>query len=294
MKQNMSRRSALRTITGSTAALAAASLSQRLRAADAAVDPKLKGRVNHSVCKWCYPKIALEEFCAASKGMGLQSVELLTVPDFPTLKKHDLVCAMVSGVPGGITSGLNRVKNHDKIVEFFEKTTPIVAEYGYPNIICFSGNREGMSDEEGLENCAIGLKRIAPIAEKYKVTVCMELLNSKRNHKDYMCDHTAWGVELAKQVGSERFKLLYDIFHMQIMEGDLCDTIKESHQYIGHYHTGGVPGRAEIDETQEIDYPIVMKTILETGYKGFVAQEFVPKRSDVLASLKQGVQICDV
>ena len=295
MKQNMSRRSALRTIGGSTAALAAAaSLSERLRAADAAVDPKLKGRVNHSVCKWCYPNIPLEEFCGASKGMGLQSVELLTVADFPTLKKHDLVCAMVSGVPGGIGSGLNRVQNHDKIVEFFEQTTPIVAEHGYPNIICFSGNRAGMSDEEGLENCAIGLKRIAPIAEKYKVTVCMELLNSKRSHKDYMCDHTAWGVALAKKVGSERFKLLYDIFHMQIMEGDLCDTIKENHQYIGHYHTGGVPGRAEIDETQEIDYPIVMKTILGTGYKGFVAQEFVPKRADVLASLKQGVQICDV
>ncbi len=295
MKQKVSRRSALRTMTvGAAAAAAAASLGDRLRAADAAVDPKLKGRVNHSVCKWCYPKIELEEFCAASKGMGLQSVELLTVNDFPTLKKHDLVCAMVSGIPGGITKGLNRVANHDKIVEFFEKTTPIVAEYGYPNIICFSGNRDGMSDEEGMENCAIGLKRIAPIAEKYKVTVCMELLNSKRNHKDYMCDHTAWGAALAKKVGSERFKLLYDIYHMQIMEGDLCDTIKENQQYIGHYHTGGVPGRAEIDGSQEIDYPIVMKTILETGYKGFVAQEFVPKRSDVLASLKQGVTICDV
>ncbi len=295
MKSKISRRSAIRTITGSTAALVAAeSLSRRLNAADAAVDPKLKGRVNHSVCKWCYPNIPLEEFCDASKGMGLQSVELLTVGDFPTLKKHDLVCAMVSGVPGGITSGLNRVANHDKIVQFFEQTCPVVADHGYPNIICFSGNRAGMSDEEGLENCAIGLKRVAPIAEKYKVTVCMELLNSKRNHKDYMCDHTAWGVALAKKVGSERFKLLYDIFHMQIMEGDLCDTIKENQQYIGHYHTGGVPGRAEIDESQEIDYPIVMKTIIETGYKGFVAQEFIPKRSDALASLKQGVHICDV
>ena len=258
------------------------------------MDPKLKGRVNHSVCKWCYQNIPLEEFCAASKGMGLQSVELLTVSDFPTLKKHDLVCAMVSGVPGGISSGLNRVANHDKIVEFFEQTCPIVADHGYPNIICFSGNRAGMSDEEGLANCAIGLKRVAPIAEKYKVTVCMELLNSKRSHKDYMCDHSAWGVALAQKVGSERFKLLYDIFHMQIMEGDMCDTIKENHQYFGHYHTGGVPGRGEIDETQEINYPKVMKAILDTGYKGFVAQEFVPKRSDALASLKQGVQICDV
>jgi hydroxypyruvate isomerase len=197
-------------------------------------------------------------------------------------------------VPGGIVSGLNRKENHDKIVAFFERTIPIVAEHGYPNIICFSGNRKGMSDAEGLENCAIGLKRIVPVAEKHKVTVCMELLNSKRTHKDYMCDHTAWGVDLCKLVGSDRFKLLYDIFHMQIMEGDVIDTIREDHQYIGHYHTGGVPGRAEIDESQEIYYPAVMKAIVETGFKGFVAQEFVPKRSDALASLKQGVQICDV
>jgi hydroxypyruvate isomerase len=201
---------------------------------------------------------------------------------------------MVSGVPGGISKGLNRLENHDRIVEYFEKTTPIVANYGYPNIICFSGNREGMADEQGLKNCAIGLKRIAPIAEKYKINVCMELLNSKHDHHDYMCDHTPWGVELVKQVGSERFKLLYDIYHMQIMEGDMIATIRESHQYIAHYHTGGVPGRAEIDETQEINYPAVMKAIIDTGFKGFCAQEFIPKRPDPLASLKQGVEICDV
>jgi hydroxypyruvate isomerase len=201
---------------------------------------------------------------------------------------------MVSGVPGGITKGLNRVENHDKIVEFFEKTTPIVADHGYPSIICFSGNRAGMSDEQGLENCAIGLKRIAPIAEQYKVNVCMELLNSKHDHKDYMCDHTPWGVELVKRVGSERFKLLYDIYHMQIMEGDMIATIRASHQYIAHYHTGGVPGRGEIDDTQEINYPAVMKAIIDTGFKGFCAQEFIPKRPDALASLKQGVEICDV
>src|ERR1043166_8023014 len=171
--------------------------------------------------------------------MGLQSVELLEVKDFATLKKHGLTCAMVSGVPGGITKGLNRVENHDKIVKFFEEAWPAAAEFGAPNIICLSGNREGMDDEKGLENCATGLKRIAPIAEKHKVTVCMELLNSKRNHKDYMCDHTAWGVELVKRVGSERFKLLYDIYHMQIMEGDVIRTIQDSHQFIGHYHTGG-------------------------------------------------------
>jgi hydroxypyruvate isomerase len=291
----LSRRSALQTLTGSAAVLAAASsLSHRLCAAEAAGGAKLKGRINHSVCKWCYDKIPLDEFCQAAKEMGLQSVELLSVNDFPTLKKYGLTCAVVSGVPGGIENGLNRVENHDKIVEFMEQTLPAAAAFGAPNVICFSGNRRGLSDEQGLEDCAVGLKRIAPLAEKHKVTVIMELLNSKVNHKDYQCDYSKWGVELCKRVGSERFKLLYDIYHMQIMEGDICATIKANHQYFAHYHTGGVPGRNEIDETQELNYPLVMKTIVETGFKGFVAQEFIPKRADKIASLKQGVQICDV
>ncbi len=295
MKRNFSRRSALKTLTGGAAVLAAtSSLSHRLLAAEAAAGGKLKGHVNHSVCKWCYDKIPLEEFCQAGKEMGLQSVELLEVKDFPTLKKYGLTCAVVSGVPGGIGSGLNRIENHDKIVEFMERTLPAAAEFDAPNVICFSGNRNGLDDAKGLENCALGLKRIAPLAEKHKVTVIMELLNSKVNHKDYQCDYSKWGVELCKRVGSERFKLLYDIYHMQIMEGDICATIKAHHQYFGHYHTGGVPGRNEIDDTQELNYPLIMKTIVESGYKGFVAQEFIPKRADKLASLRQGVQICDV
>ena len=226
--------------------------------------------------------------------MGLQSVELLEVKDFPTLKKYGLTCAVVSGVPGGITSGLNQIENHDKIVAYMEQTLPAAAKFGAPNVICFSGNRAGQDDEKGLEYCAIGLKRIATIAEKHRVTVIMELLNSKVDHKDYQCDHSRWGVELCKRVGSERFKLLYDIYHMQIMEGDICATIKADHPYFAHYHTGGVPGRNEIDDTQELNYPRIIKTILDTGYKGFVAQEFIPKRQDALASLKQGVLICDV
>lgn len=295
MKTRMSRRTAIQKLSQSTAAVAvAASLSHRLTAAEQTLDAKLKGRVNHSVCKWCYDKIALEEFCSAAKAMGLQSVELLEAKDFPTLKRHGLTCAMVSGVPGGITSGLNRLEHHDQIVAFMETALPACAAFGAPNLICFSGNRKGMDDEQGLANCATGLKRIAPIAEKHKVTVCMELLNSKVNHPDYMCDHTVWGVELVKRVGSDRFKLLYDIYHMQIMEGDVCDTIKANHPSIAHYHTGGVPGRHEIDGTQELHYPRVMQAILETGYQGFVAQEFIPKRPDALASLKQGVGICDI
>jgi hydroxypyruvate isomerase len=295
MKTSISRRSAIQKMAGSAAVAATAvSLSKRLTAAESAGGAQLKGRVNHSVCKWCYPKINLEDLCQAGKDIGLRSIELLTVDDFPTLKKYGLLCAMVSGVPGGIENGLNRTENHEKIAEYMEKTAPIVAEAGYPNIICFSGNRRGMPDEQGLENCAAGIKRFIGQAEKHKVNVCMELLNSKVNHKDYMCDHTEWGVELVKRVGSDRFKLLYDIYHMQIMEGDMIATIKKHHSHIAHYHTGGVPGRHEIDDTQEIHYPAVMKAIIESGFQGFVAQEFIPARPDALASLKQGVQICDV
>ncbi len=294
----ISRRTALQRVAGGAAtaglALSMASLERRLNAADAGVDGALKGRIRHSVCKWCYDKVPLEDLCAAGKKMGLESIELLEVKDFDTLKKHDLVCAMVSGVPGGIGQGLNRLENHEKIVEFYERTAPLVAAAGFKNIICFSGNRRGMSEEQGLENCAIGLKRVASICEKHKVVAVMELLNSKVDHKDYMCDHTAWGVELCKRVGSDAFKLLYDIYHMQIMEGDIIATIKKSHAYIAHYHTGGVPGRHEIDDSQEIYYPAVMKAIAETGFKGHVAQEFIPARPDVIASLRQGVRICDV
>ena len=292
MATPITRRSALGRVAGGAAFLSAsiASLAERLEAASVQV----KGRVRHSVCKWCYPKVSLDDLCREGKAFGLTSVELLEVKDFETLKKHDMVCAMVSGVPGGITTGLNRLENHDRIAAFFEDTAPKVAAAGFQNIICFSGNRGGMSDEQGLDNCAIGLKRIVSICEKNKVVAVMELLNSKVNHPDYMCDHTTWGVELCKRVGSEHFKLLYDIYHMQIMEGDMIATIRKFHPFIAHYHTGGVPGRHEIDETQEINYPAVMKAIVETGFKGHVAQEFVPARPDVLASLKQGVTICDV
>jgi hydroxypyruvate isomerase len=299
---SINRRAALGRMTaGAALATVSTDLSLRLHAADNSA-PATKGRINHSVCKWCYSQIPLEDLCVAGKTMGLQSIELLEVKDFPTLKKHDLICAMVSGVPGGITSGLNRKENHDKILAFYEETAPIVANAGFKNIICFSGNRKGMSDEEGLENCAVGLKRIMPVCEKYKVLAVMELLNSKIDHADYMCDHTKWGVELVKRVSSDNFKLLYDIYHMQIMEGDVIRTIRgdtakgieSAAPYIAHYHTGGVPGRHEIDDSQELYYPAIMTAILETGFKGHVAQEFIPKRPDAIASLRQGVGICDV
>ncbi len=284
---NISRRTAL----ASTAAASVTALITRLNAADAASG--MKGHIHHSVCKWCYPKVELETLAQWGKDNGLGSIELLEIQDIPKVQKHGLTCAMVSGIPGGITKGLNRLENHDTIVEWVEMAAPKVAQLGCQNIICFSGNRQGQSNEEGIRNCAIGLKRLMPIAERNKVTLVMELLNSKVDHADYQCDHTAWGVDLCKAVGSDRFKLLYDIYHMQIMEGDVIATIKKSAPYIAHYHTGGVPGRHEIDETQELFYPAIMRAIAETGYKGFVAQEFIPKR-DPLTSLKQGVTICDI
>jgi len=305
MNPNLSRRSALCKITQGAATLAAvASLPPRLQAADDAQAPKLKGNIHHSVSAWCYnglfngskdkpAKMTFEDYCRECAKLGLESVELLGPDQWPAVKKAGLTCAMCNG-PDNIPYGWNRIDHHDVLLPKFEKAIPQVAQAGYPNIITFSGNRKGMSNEEGLENCVKGLKRLVPIAEKNKVTVIMELLNSKRDHKDYMCDHTAWGVEGCKRVGSERLKLLYDIYHMQIMEGDMIATIRENHQYIGHYHTGGVPGRNEIDDTQEIYYPAVMKAIVATGYKGYVGQEFVPKRPDAMASLKQSIVICDV
>jgi hydroxypyruvate isomerase len=244
------------------------------------------------VCKWCYPKIALDEFCKAVKAMGFQSVELLGEKDWPTVKANGLTCAMANG-PATINVGFNRPNEHDRLGAESERLLPLVAAAGLPNMIVFSGNRGGMSDGEGLDNCAVGLKRITPLAEKLGVTVCMELLNSKIDHKDYMCDHTAWGAELVKRVGSPRFKLLYDIYHMQIMEGDVIRTIRDNYAAIGHFHTGGVPGRNELDAKQELQYPAIMRAIADLGYTGFVAQEFVPSR-DPLTSLKEGYDVCNV
>lgn len=279
---------------------AATSLATRLGAAEAAAPGS---RIHHSVCKWCYNSIPLEDLCIAGKEFGLKSIELLMPGDLPILQKHGMTCAMISfptaTTPAGqkvgtITHAFNRLEYHDTLVATYEAHLKASAAVGAKQVICFSGNRDGMSDEQGLENCAIGLKRLMPLAEKLGITLVMELLNSKVNHKDYQCDHTAWGVALCKKIGSPNFKLLYDIYHMQIMEGDVIATIKSSHDCISHYHTGGVPGRNEIDDTQELFYPAIMRAIADTGYQGFVGQEFIPKRPDKLASLKQGVQICSI
>ena len=289
-----SRRTALKTITGTALTLPVLTDSFASPMNQSAQAPlALKGRINHSVCKWCYGKIPLEDFCKSAKEMGMTGIDLLGPAEWPVLKKYGLTCSMAQGAGKGIPQGFNDLKLHDELVASYEDIFPKLKEAGLTNVICFSGNRRGMSDEEGMNNCAVGLKRLMPSAQKYGVTMIMELLNSKVDHKDYMCDHSAWGVELCKKVGSENFKLLYDIYHMQIMEGDIIRTIRANNQYFGHYHTGGNPGRNEIDETQELYYPAIMKAIVDTGFKGFVAQEFIPKR-DPLTSLKEAVLICDV
>jgi hydroxypyruvate isomerase len=287
----LSRRSALTAAAG-----LATSLSVRLDAADAASG--MKGHIHHSVCKWCYPKVSLDDLCVAGKAMGLQSIELLGPQEWPVLQKHGLTCAITSNPVkdglGGINKAFNRVEHHDTLVSAYEEWIPLAAKAGLKNVICFSGNRDGLDDETGIRNCAKGLQRLMSLCEKSGITVVMELLNSRVDHRDYMCDKSAWGVALCKAVGSERFKLLYDIYHMQIMEGDVIATIRRDNKYFAHYHTGGVPGRNEIDETQELNYAAIMKAIVATGYQGHVAQEFIPKRADAIASLRQAVGICDV
>jgi hydroxypyruvate isomerase len=273
-------------------ALGAGALAAAVHSAARADDrPAVKGRINQSVCRWCYGKIPLDTLAAEVKKIGYQSVELLVPKEVPTVKAAGLTCAILGGA--SIPDGLNRKENHEKIEKHLREFIDYAAKEGIPNVICMSGNRRGMPDDVGLENCVIGLKRVVGYAEQKKVTLCMEGLNSKVDHKDYMYDKTKWGVELCKRVSSERFKLLYDIYHMQIMEGDVIRTIKEDHRYIAHYHTGGNPGRHEIDETQELNYAAISKAIVESGFKGFMAQEFIPVR-DPVGSLTQAFKICDV
>lgn len=255
---------------------------------------ELKGNINHSACRWCYSKIPMEEFLENLNEIGVKAMDLTGPKDWPLMKKYGIHSSMCWGAEISLTEGWNDPQYHDTLIKNYTEIIPKVAEAGYTNLICFSGNRRGMDDVTGLQNCAEGLKKIIPLAEEHGVVIQMELLNSKVDHDDYMCDHTTWGVALCKAVGSNNFKLLYDIYHMQIMEGDIIRNIKEYHEYFGHYHTGGNPGRHEIDETQELYYPAIMKAILKTGYKGYVAQEFVPSWENQIDALKQGVTICDV
>ncbi|RVU25642.1 hydroxypyruvate isomerase [Sandaracinomonas limnophila] len=296
MSNQFSRRDLLKSSAG-LAGLGLFNFEERFTKSDLATNAALKGTVQHSTCRWCYQSIPFEELVVNAKKIGLTSIELTGPEEWEILKKHDMTAAIGWGkYPAGmnIPSFFNEVKNHDQLVAFYEDLIPRAAKMGVKNLICFSGNKNGMSDEDGLINCKKGIQRVMKTAERYNVTVTMELLNSKVNHKDYQADNTEWGAALCEMVGSDKFKLLYDIYHMQIMEGDVIATIKKYHQYISHYHTGGVPGRNEIDETQELNYAAIIKAIYDTGYKGYIGQEFIPARPGKMASLEQAVKICDI
>jgi hydroxypyruvate isomerase len=282
---SMSRRDLL----GGALTLAAGSLLSPQTAGKAVT----RGRLRQSASRWCYKEIALPDLCKAAAAMGLGAIDLLEEPDWPIVRDHGLICSMGYGGGGSIRDGLNNPANHDRIVNNLIDAMPRARAQGVPNLITFFGNRMGRSDREAIDNCVTALNRIKGAAEQHGITICVELLNSKVNHPDYQGDRTAFGVEVVAAVNSPRVKLLYDIYHMQIMEGDVIRTIQSQHQHIAHYHTGGVPGRHELDDTQELQWAAVCRAIVDTGFKGFLAHEFVPTR-DPLTSLREAVTLCDV
>lgn len=287
----MNRRKAIQNTALSLGALA---MSRSLGATNEADQIAGLGKTNHSACAWCYNGIPLEELADRGKELGLKSIELTTVDQWPVLKERGLTCAMGTLKEFSIEDGWNEPKNHEKLQAAYKVAIRDAADHGIKNMIVMSGNRRRLSDLDGMVNCAKGLKPMIELAEQAGVTLQMELLNSKVNHPDYMCDRTEWGVALAEMIGSPNFQLLYDIYHMQIMEGDVIATIKKYHKYIGHYHTGGVPGRNEINNSQELNYPAIIRAIHETGFDGFIAQEFIPTYEDKLKALEEGLNICTV
>ncbi len=263
----------------------------------AAADGASTTKMRQSVCRGPFQKIPLEEFCEICKSLGIESIELLEPSDYAIVKKCGLECAVGRFVTdklpeSHINCGWNRPEFHEVLIPGYEELIRKTADAGFGKVICFSGTRKGMDDATGIENCVAGLSKLMPLCDRLGVTMVMELLNSKVNHADYMGDNTRFGVALCERIDHPRFRILYDIYHMQIMEGNLCATIRDHHKWFAHYHTAGVPGRHEIDESQEINYPAVIKAILDTGYRDFIAQEFSPTRKDKIASLKQAVEIC--
>ncbi len=292
---DISRRNALKKMGAVMGSATVMGLAGRIQAAEDALEKEnLKGNINHSVCRWPYGSLTLEELCVVSNEIGIKGIEIVGPDTWETLKKYDLYCPMCNGAETGLNVGFIHTDAHSTLKTNYERVIPMVAEAGFKNLICFSGNSNGMDEETGMKNFVDGIKQIIGTAEKHGVVICLEMLNSRVSHVGYMADTTQWGVDVADRIGSDNFKLLYDIFHMQVMEGDIISRIRQYHEYIAHYHTGGVPGRNEIDETQELFYPAIMRAIVETGFTGYVGQEFVPSRGDAVASLRQGVHICDV
>jgi hydroxypyruvate isomerase len=287
-QSRFSRRDALKS---GLAATAMASLPNLTMGEDAA--PVRKGRIRQAVCRWCYKDIPLDQLCAYGAKIGLKGIDLLQPDEYEVPRRYGLICTMAYAGGGAIPDALNRAENHAAIESNFRTNIPLAAKAGIPAVITFSGNRRGMADDEGARNTIAGLNRVKKIAEDNGVVICLELLNSKVNHPDYMCDHTAWGVRVMQEVNSPNVRLLYDIYHMQIMEGDLISTIGANLGWIAHFHTGGVPGRHELDNTQEVQWDGIMRAIADAGFKGYVAHEFLPLR-DPLKSLRAAVDLCDV
>ncbi len=291
---NLTRREALM-------ATGAASLGLMVPQAGARVNGRMgtAGRVDsrtglvQSVARWCFSDIPLEPFCAAVADMGLTAMDLLTVDEWSVAHDHGLTVSCGDVAAGSIEDGLNEPDNHPTIIRAFEEHIPRAARGGVPNVICFFGNRRGMPDAEGIANSIRCLRECAPIAEAEGVTILVEVLNSKAGgHVDYIGDHMGYALEVMRAVDSPRVRILYDIYHMQIMEGDIIRTLTDAREWIGHYHTGGVPGRAEIDGTQELHYPAIVRAIRDTDFSGYMAHEFIPRSSDPLRSLAQAVELC--
>ncbi|MCW3087525.1 MAG: Xylose isomerase domain protein barrel, partial [Sediminibacterium sp.] len=287
MANQSNRRLAIKNILAGSAALAAGSSLPAFGAGKKTA--MLKGNIQHAVCRWCFNDLTLDQLCVAANDIGIKGIDLVPPKDWDTLKKYNLQSTMCNGAEISLGKGWNDKQYHPTLIKNYTEHIDLVANAGFKNLFCASGNRNGMDDETGLRNCVDGLKQVIGQAEKRGVVLQMELLNSKIDHKDYMCDRTAWGVELCKRIASPNFKLLYDIYHMQIDEGDVIRTIRDYNTYIGHYHTAGVPGRHEIDETQELYYPAIMKAILATGFTDYVAQEFIPVAADKIGSLRKAV-----
>lgn len=253
-----------------------------------------KGSFKHAVCRWCFDSIPLEEFADQVKAIGITGIDLLKPEEWSIVQQRGLTCSVATESFASLTEGWNNPAYHERLFDPYKGLISKAADAGIKQVICFSGNRNGIGEEEGLENCAKGLDKLVKHAEDAGVVLIMELLNSKVDHQGYQCDHTDWGVKLVEKIGSPNFKLLYDIYHMQVMEGDIIATVQKYKDHIAHYHTAGVPGRHEIDESQELYYPAIMRGIAETGFDGFVAQEFIPTKPDPIAALKHAVELCNV
>lgn len=301
---NSGRRTLLKQFAAVTALTPLAALTQTVQAKQAATNTvntgltqPLKGNINHSVSRWTYGDLSLEELCLLVKSLGFSAIDLVGPADWPILKKHGIDSSMCNGAELNLEDGWSDSRFHAQLIPRYLEHIELVAKAGYKNLICFTGNARGMSREQALENAVTGLSKILPAAEKHGVVIQLELFNSKVDHPDYLADNTPWSIALCQRLNSPSFKLLYDIYHMQIMEGDIIRTIQQHHQFFGHYHTAGVPGRHEIDDTQELNYTAIAKAIKATGFSGYLAQEFMPTpdtKAGRAQSLAQAIQICDV